>query len=1425
LLLAACGLGACCLQPLQAEAGSQALHVFSKSIRDISPLPKGVLAPQNRPYLLRSSLSAKESQEELVVEVALRMRNFDELQARIARGELVSRTEMLERYLPLEADHEAVLAHLKARGLTVRKTFGTRIAIFVSAPVSVVAEAFHADFGRVSFQGVEYSSALSAPSLPASISPLVAGIHGLQPHIRPHRMSKALPIPRGGSGPSGVFLPSDIAAVYNVASTGLTGAGQTIGLYARTYPTKSDLESFWKVAKVSTQYSQVVQVDVSGGPDGTADEMDKLEACLDVEWASAMAPAAKIRIYGVDATSSTGFDEMFQRVYDDAASDSTLRQFSFSYGYGENLVPDDYLFVESQYLAMLASSGITVVASSGDTGPYDDPSQPTVPQVDYPASDPNVTGVGGTSLTTSLSGLVLSETAWPKSGGGVSAHFFRPSWQKGTGVPAGSMRLVPDVAAIGDPGTGVIVVYSGSQYIAGGTSLGSPVWAGFSALINQSRASAGLSPLGLLNARLYPQLGSALFRDVVSGSNELFSAGTGYDLLTGLGVPDLGAIVLSPLSSSGVPVVADQLGDRFTTVGQPVAFSVAAVGDAPLSYQWQRLAAGTSGWQDLREDSTFTGTRSMTMAILGTPQSLNGDQFRCVVSNSLGAQVSPRSSRLTVNTCGSSTLAGLARTLGTSDGNAGAARFGWVGSLRFDASGNLYVADTDSCTIRKVTAAGVVSTYAGKPGQFGSTDGALATARFGYISGVAVGADGSLYVADYGNYTIRKVDPSGVVSTLAGSTGVSGFADGTGTAARFIQPQNLAVDAQGNVYVADGKGYRVRKITPAGVVTTLAGTGVQGAQDGPAAQATFGILLGIVVGDDGSVYVSDGDNNTVRKISAGGTVSTLAGTAGLKGATDGEGGLARFWFPGGLALEASGNLLVVDSLNSTVRRITPSGTVTTVAGVAGVFDSHDGLPLESNFMLPSDIALDSSGNACIADSANHVVRKLVLGSRLVPVVTSEPTGKRVYEGQRATFFVTVTGTAPFTYQWRFNGAPVSGATSSTLSLDDPSTSSAGEYSVQVSNSEGSVISDVAVLTVDQAPQTPFVRHLSTDQLIVAGDGLTLSLSAGGQAPVSYQWYRDAVKLTGQEASTLRIDAASSLDSGRYTCVISNSLGQVTSDTMLVTVAPTYVVNTQARLTNISSRTLVGTDADVQTGGFVISGTAAKQVLVRASGPALLPFGVAEAIAKPQLQLFDSDHGNALIASNSGWDYDTIQPVASAVGAFGWTKGSKDAALLVTLQPGRYSATVSDVNGLSGVALLEIYEVDPSSRLVNISTRSPVGTGNNVQSAGFVISGAGMKTILLRASGPALANFGLINAIPDPVMEVYDAQSTLLFSNDNWDSASIQPVADSQGAFSWSTGSKDAALIVSLPAGQYTVLIKDKNGTKGIALVEVYELNK
>lgn len=279
---------------------------------------------------------------------------------------------------------------------------------------------------------------------------------------------------------------------------------------------------------------------------------------------------------------------------------------------------------------------------------------------------------------------------------------------------------------------------------------------------------------------------------------------------------------------------------------------------------------------------------------------------------------------------------------------------------------------------------------------------------------------------------------------------------------------------------------------------------------------------------------------------------------------------------------------------------------------------------------------------------------------------------------------------------------------------------------------------------------------------------------------------------------------------------------VASDTRSDAVSP--------KLTGISARSFVGAGDALQVAGFVITGSVPKPVLIRASGPALTSLGVPGALIDPVLTLYSDQ---TLLARNDDWSADgagvAIDATVRRIGGYAWSQGSRDAALLVTLKPGNYSTHVTGKNGETGVAMVEIYEVDSNpaaSRLGALSSRMQTGSGANMAIAGFVIGGATAKKVLIRASGPALEQFGVPNILPDPILTLFSGGTTIM-QNDDWSSSPTETskieAAVAGGALTWPRGTKDAALLVTLPPGAYTTHVRGGDIPEGITLLEIYEV--
>lgn len=321
-----------------------------------------------------------------------------------------------------------------------------------------------------------------------------------------------------------------------------------------------------------------------------------------------------------------------------------------------------------------------------------------------------------------------------------------------------------------------------------------------------------------------------------------------------------------------------------------------------------------------------------------------------------------------VNTGTVTTLAG-STTPGSADNTWTLAAFLKPKNLAVDRAGNVYVADTYNHMIRKITVAGVVTTLAGSTSA-GSSNGVGAAASFRYPSGLALDSNGNVYVADTANNMIRMITPSGVVSTFAGSS-TNGSNNGPVSAATFYSPSGLAFDSNANLYVADTNNQLIRVISATGTVSTLAGGGF-GSNNGTGNAASFRYPSDVTVDSSGNVYVADTNNHMIRMITPAGVVTTLAGST-TRGSTNDIGSAASFFAPFGVDVDANHNVYVADTGNNMIRMITPAGVVTTLAG-STTSGSANGNGTSASFNSPNGVAVDTNGVVYVADTNNNMIR-------------------------------------------------------------------------------------------------------------------------------------------------------------------------------------------------------------------------------------------------------------------------------------------------------------------------------------------------------------------------------------------------------------------------------------------------------------------
>jgi len=596
-------------------------------------------------------------------------------------------------------------------------------------------------------------------------------------------------------------------------------------------------------------------------------------------------------------------------------------------------------------------------------------------------------------------------------------------------------------------------------------------------------------------------------------------------------------------------------------VGSNPSFSVTAIGSGSLGYLW--YFDSTNLLQN-GANSTLT---------LSSVTTNNAGNYMVVITNSYGS-VTSQVAALTVGFPPSVTsqpvnqtnLMGTTASFNVSAGGTGPFTYQWQfngtnlpngiittvagggssglgdGSLAtyasldfpygaaFDANGNLYIADMYDKRIREVTTSGMITTVAGNGNiTFGGDGGPATSASLYYPSGVAFDAVGNLYIADQIHNRIRKVAGNGIITTVAGNGGGGYFGDeGVATNANLNNPTGVALDSVGNLYISDQNNERIRKVTTNGIIMTVAGngTGKFAGDGGAATNASLWYPTGVVLDAFGNLYIADNDNNRIRMVQTNGIITTVAG-GGSSGLGDGGAATnASLHYPSGVNLDIYGNLYIADYSNSRIRKVATNGIITTVAGNGSSGYNGDGeAATNAELYFPAGVSLDASGNLYIADRNNNRLRKV----------------------------------------WLYAGNP-------TLTLSQIGAANAGNYSVVISNSYGSVTSAVVTLTV-QSP--PIFSTQPASQFAAIGNSPSFSVAVTGTPPFNFAWYFNATNLVQSgPTGTLTLSSVTPSNAGNYTVVITNNYGSVTSQVATLTVGLSPSVATQpAGQTNLAGATV------------------------------------------------------------------------------------------------------------------------------------------------------------------------------------------------------------------------------------------------------------
>lgn len=857
-----------------------------------------------------------------------------------------------------------------------------------------------------------------------------------------------------------------------------------------------------------------------------------------------------------------------------------------------------------------------------------------------------------------------------------------------------------------------------------------------------------------------------------------------------------------------IPSFTVQPSDETIAAGGNASFTVAASGAPAPTFQWQISTDGGSTWTNLSNGGGYGGATTSTLSITAATPSLNGAEYQCVATNTAGSTNSNPATLTVTTTAPKITAQPVSQTITAGNST----------SFSVGATGN----PTPTYLWQVSTDGGTTWTDLTNGGSYEGATSATLT-----IENAALSLNGYEYqclVANVGSAVTTNPVILTVNSPPAGPSGQSITFNPIGSVT-VDMPVTLVAAATSGLPVAfnvasgnatiSGTTLTVYDTNP--VVIDANQTGNASFTAAPTVSQTVTATAGagqVYFGQAGGAAVETPNQHSPEATAAGSDIAAFINGSGTAGTLVGylpsipAGFVVNFTISRGSfsaqtsALTTSGTAGQVLTFNGTLSNGVLSGTI---------------VELGVSFSATVDPAAGSSTAISGLYSAGSTY-SIVGTQNEIFVLAVTPTAIAAGTGS-------VAANGAFTVQTA-EGSQVSGTVNSAQSSISGSVTVPGGSSVQFSGVSSGL--------------TPQVTPSS--QTVSAGSTVTLSASANGAT--AYQWQYYGSNISGATGPTLTLPNIGEYQGGVYTALVTTSQGTAASN------AATVAVTVNARLVNLSARAYVGSQPLVA--GFVVNGSTPKELLLRGVGPALASFGVSGFLSAPSLTLYDST--STPMATDVGWNsavspgtstvVASIQPATTAifnqVWAFPLPAASADCAMVATLPGGSYTQQVTGIGGASGIALAEVYDADtgtPISRLVNISARAQVGSGSQSLVAGFVVSGSTSETVLIRAVGPGLSQFGLTGVLANPQLTLFDDNATAVATDAGWGNAiaagpSTVPAGVAPAtaqlmsrvyAFTIASGSADSAMVVTLPPGTYTAQVTAPTGTTGTALVEVYEL--
>ena len=981
--------------------------------------------------------------------------------------------EFTARFGPTEADYAAVKNFALTNGFTIIGTHPSRVVLDVRASAGNIDRAFQVTLRtyRHPHETRDFFAPDVAPSVAAALPILhIAGLNNYslrQPRsvLRP-LTPRAPAAPQGGSGPGGRYLGDDFRAAY-VPGTPLTGSGQNVALLQFDGYYSNDIAAYISLAGLTNYPISLVNVAINGGVATPGSGSGNMEVCLDIEMVISMAPGvSNIIVY--EAPNPTAWSTVLSQI----ANDNLARQISCSWG---NSSPDVGDPTSEGIFKQMAAQGQSFFNATGDSDAF-------VGGIPFPSESPNITQVGGTTLsTTGPDGAWSSESAWNWGGGtgtsgGISANYGIPPWQKGVSMISNhgstTLRNVPDVALTGD---NVFVTYgNGVSGAVGGTSCAAPLWAGFMALVNQQAAASGQAPAGFINPAVYTIAKSSLynscFNDTTAGNNfnasspANFPAVAGFDLCTGWGTPN-GTNLINALLSPPPPLLLTLPVSRNVTNGANVTFTASASSATPFGYSW--LFNGTN----LSDGGNISGAASNILSLTPATTS-NSGSYQLVVTNAAGAATSVAVLNvgfvpaLSVQPASQTSLTGSSATFAGTAGGSSPLAFRWRRNGNNLANGAVYSGVTTSnLTLTAITT-----------GQAGNYT-LVATNLFGAVTSSVVALTVVLPPTLTGGLTNRAIECGGNVTFAAAAAGTAPLRyqwsfDGTpvpgATSASLALtnvhlPSHTVTVVVTNLYasVTSNAVLTVNDTQPP-VITLNGGNPLflelGGAFNDPGASATDVCAGSLSVSVSGSVNPNVTGTNVLIYLADDGNGNTSTAVRNV---------VVRDTTPPVISWSFT-NLVLAADTNCSAAMPDVTGTnfilATDLSGALTISQSPpstSSLPLGTNQVVIT--VMDASTNQAFSTNT------IIVTDQIPPLIVGGPQSQTNTLGTAANFSAAATACTPPAWQWFFNDTMLAGETNSALALVAVGLTNAGNYSVVVTAAGGSTTSAVATLTVDLIP--------------------------------------------------------------------------------------------------------------------------------------------------------------------------------------------------------------------------------------------------------------------------------------------------------------------------------------------------------------------